>query len=719
MKLLGYDCETHLIEKPSRLAPPVVCAQFQLSGQAPYLLDRDAAESDLRRYLEDPEVHFVGCNIAYDFACAMMTWPGLIPLIFKAYDNCRIHDVMIREKLISLGRHGYIDYRPTPDGGTQKLWYNLGAICLRRLGIELDGKDKDDEDSWRLKFGYLDGVPVSEYPSEAISYALDDVAYLEQLFYSQQQEGESNAVPNTHPLLSEPLHCAAALSLYLMTCWGCLIDPEERAKVQAMLEAELTPERLEPLFVSGILRRPVLPAPHKNQMKRVEKLIGNEDPSKHREMLEENGVKFTAGKAASRDMKRLREIILEVAVANDVELKLTDGGYKYLEEQEEGYQLTEAEYHKYLATNDEFLQDLEIHDARLEAYCHRQRLDKLVSTELPRIQAPRVHGNFDVLKETGRTSSYDPNLQNVDPRVRPCYVPSPGHVFLSVDYSSIELVCLAQKQLQLFGHSVLGDLIKNGVDPHAYLAAQMAPSFAPEELERLTGKDLQYEDPMTRYSWFVALKDGDEEQEAFFGHWRTFAKPVGLGYPGGLGPETLRVLAKGTYGIVMSLEEAAKARELWHETFPEMSKEDGYFAWINNDCQTAEGTYWYMSPCGMLRNHTTYCAAANGAALQTPAAEGAKGAMFELSWLCYDHTRENLLYGCRPWNFVHDQVILEIPHDDLMHERALEVSRVMVQGMQQIITDLPVRVEACLTERWYKQAKPVYDDQGRLQIWRP
>ena len=88
---------------------------------------------------------------------------------------------------------------------------------------------------------------------------------------------------------------------------------------------------------------------------------------------------------------------------------------------------------------------------------------KLVTTELPRMRAGRVHPRYRILVETGRTSSHgnkktdkNPaypavNIQQIDPRVRPAYVPSPGHVLCAIDYSFIELVSAAQKCIDLFG----------------------------------------------------------------------------------------------------------------------------------------------------------------------------------------------------------------------------------------------------------------------------
>ena len=82
-------------------------------------------------------------------------------------------------------------------------------------------------------------------------------------------------------------------------------------------------------------------------------------------------------------------------------------------------------------------------------------LDKLRGTyltKLPTYMAAdgRIHSNFQQeVAATGRLSSIDPNLQNIPVRtfegrrIRECFVPDPGHVFLSADYSQVELRVLA------------------------------------------------------------------------------------------------------------------------------------------------------------------------------------------------------------------------------------------------------------------------------------
>lgn len=43
----------------------------------------------------------------------------------------------------------------------------------------------------------------------------------------------------------------------------------------------------------------------------------------------------------------------------------------------------------------------------------------------------------------------------------------------------------------------------------------------------------------------------------------------------------------------------------------------------------------------------------------------------------------------------------------------------MIQAMKKVIKNVKLGVESTLMYRWYKEADPVYDDEGNLEVWVP
>jgi uracil-DNA glycosylase family 4 len=85
----------------------------------------------------------------------------------------------------------------------------------------------------------------------------------------------------------------------------------------------------------------------------------------------------------------------------------------------------------------------------------------------------KVHPCYYLLLNTFRSSSEDPNIQNVFKhdkeliKFRRCIVPSPGRIWMEVDESSLEVRCVAMAS----GDEELIRQIKAGVDPHRKWAA--------------------------------------------------------------------------------------------------------------------------------------------------------------------------------------------------------------------------------------------------------
>jgi DNA polymerase-1 len=125
-----------------------------------------------------------------------------------------------------------------------------------------------------------------------------------------------------------------------------------------------------------------------------------------------------------------------------------------------------------------------------------RQLTKLKGTyvdALPQMLSPvdgRLHTTFNPAgAATGRLSSSNPNLQNIPARtelgreIRAAFVPEPGWVLLSADYSQIELRLLAH----FSGDAVLVEAFRNNEDIHTRTAAEVfgvAPLMVTPEMRR-------------------------------------------------------------------------------------------------------------------------------------------------------------------------------------------------------------------------------------------
>ncbi len=131
------------------------------------------------------------------------------------------------------------------------------------------------------------------------------------------------------------------------------------------------------------------------------------------------------------------------------------------------------------STSQESLEKLSGKHPVIDAILEYRTLEKLRSTylePLPRLADgnDRIHTTFNLLATaTGRLSSSNPNLQNIPvrgefgPRMRACFVASPGNLLVSADYSQVELRILAH----LAKDPILSEAFANGEDIHSRTAS--------------------------------------------------------------------------------------------------------------------------------------------------------------------------------------------------------------------------------------------------------
>ena len=133
-------------------------------------------------------------------------------------------------------------------------------------------------------------------------------------------------------------------------------------------------------------------------------------------------------------------------------------------------------------TSEEVLQQLKNKHEIVADILEHRGLKKLIGTyidALPKLINPRtghIHTSFNqTITATGRLSSSDPNLQNIPIRgedgkeIRKAFIPEPGCLFFSADYSQIELRVMAH----LSQDPQMIEVFRDGKDLHAATAANI------------------------------------------------------------------------------------------------------------------------------------------------------------------------------------------------------------------------------------------------------
>lgn len=723
--LIAADQETFPI-KHLETCPRLVCLSTW-DTRGPGLIGNDdpaALEERLTLLFRDhTTIWHNGCS--FDLAVAVTNFPSLMPHVCQAIEEGRVHDTKVREKLLSLSTHGNIRFRPLPNGMDLPLRYDLATLAKNYLKKNRDhqktpmGGDEEDDnprgDAWRYNYDSLDLIPADQYPDDARDYAIEDAKDTWDIYHAQEER-----LQRAHRIAGVPwspavesLHVGAAFYLYLVSSLGIDIDLDRVAKLKEQLDRDLSDENLSLLIGVGILRPSERSRPsnqrehHPTRCLRV--LTGKKSAKCNCPH------KMTAPKKASVNTKALHAHIEEVCAAHNLPVKRTEPSDKFPEGQ--------------VSAAADVLEEIAGYSEVLTLYKFKVDLSKMRDVEIPRMSSTPVHPHYDELKATGRTSCSasklypSGNVQNVDPRARECYIPTPGWWLLSVDYSGMELVTLAQTIVNLFGVSTLADRLRKGMDAHAYLGAQIVQRLGPRWRPKGSTKD-------EHYAEFFALKKSDPK---FYKEWRDFAKPVNLGFPGGMGPETFVTYAKKSGVKGLDVQTAALLREIWFETDPEMP---GYFEWVkklrrdpdNSRMEVGrDGPYFkqrfsYVSPLGMVRRGCSFTEAANGNALQTPGAELAKLGLIKVCRAAFDPTVGSCLYGnYRPLAFIHDEILGEAnPNGSVSPTRiAQEVDRLMVEGGKIIVPDIPLKTEQAFMLRWSKSAKETRDENGEMIPWVP
>lgn len=688
------------------------------------------------------ELDLVAHNAVFDLAVlaeAAAVHPGsagpLLAETIEALQVGAVRDTLIREKLIAIAHdrlkkapRGYFSLGSEYGLARRYLGHDRSAekgkhapceACLGSGFVPLDERVEaidvpclvcDGYGSvgpWRLRYCQLDGVPLDQWPADAVSYAIDDA--VDALRVSEAQDNapatdlgpvvvEHRADPRRAIVIDEIPQLRAAFGFHLMAARGVCVDPHRTAELDAVVSKIVAEAKVVGLRAGFIRGDDGLATADPQQKKGrpgsecrdakhalVSQAYGG-DPPRNDPTDNEKAKAALEGREPVGSIKADRDVLLST------------GHDDLIAYAEVGAELTIAKTYLPILREGVALGPVGA---------------PLGAAGVVGAPCGPITSSPNVLVASGRCSWGKPNWTNPprDGGFRECVVPRPGHVFVAADWGQAELRGLAQICLwEGFGDSMAQAFI-DGRDPHAEFGADLL-GISTAEMGRL-------------------LAAGDKLAKSR----RQVAKVANFGFPGGMGAERFVAHARKQDVELHSDREKAIAeawtlhaafRRKWPEVLP-------YFSWVGSRTGTREDpkrftARQYISE--RLRGGVGYCDGCN-TYFQGLIADVAKAAVWDIARATYGGEdaagvagSAAALAGCRQVLFLHDENIIEVPCGDGSARYPLDLARltaaadalvaIMLDAMRRYMPDIPPAADAAAMLRWVKGADEVRDGQGRL-----
>lgn len=278
----------------------------------------------------------------------------------------------------------------------------------------------------------------------------------------------------------------------------------------------------------------------------------------------------------------------------------------------------------------------------------------------------RIHTTWNQAQvPTGRVSSHDPNLQNIPTRteegrrIRRAFIPAEGSLFVSADYSQIDLRVLAH----LSGDKTLVDAFNRGEDIHVRTATEVL-GITPDKVDAAG---------------------------------RRLAKVINFGIIYGMGPQRLA----GELGI--ALTEASDYIKRYFERLP------GVRAWLDETVRIARETGYVTTMYGRRRYLPELNAPPGGAraqaeriAINTPI-QGTAADLIKLAMIRLDRVLRGRKLEARMILQVHDELLLEARKDQW--REAGELAKREMEGVAEM--KIPLKVELKSGPNWAEMSATV------------
>lgn len=286
-----------------------------------------------------------------------------------------------------------------------------------------------------------------------------------------------------------------------------------------------------------------------------------------------------------------------------------------------------------------------------------KKIKKQLSTYGEKLQSKifsdgRLHGQWRLIgTDTSRMTCKQPNLQGLPSIAKPYVKAPPGKCLVIADYSTIELRILAE----ITQDQELVAAFQQNEDLHAKTARAIF--------------DKTPNDSVT----------SDE---------RKIGKVINFGLIYGMTPYGLRRKVQAATGQAISLEEAHMFRNKYFELYPGVLRYQDAMLKASY-ISTLGGRYWSDETAPLSKGAISRF----NYPIQGTGAEGLKESLKFL-----------MLHMPPSWKLiaaVHDEIVLEVPEEDGSEaERVLVQS--MKQGMQQLISSVPIEIESEVATQWIK-----------------
>jgi len=736
---IAFDFETFLIQ-PGLQVPPAVCMSWCHTGSdhAEVVLAAEGIEL-LTDWLEAGK-DFVGANTAFDVLVSVYSAPDPLATVqrwIKAYEEERVTDIFLRQTLIDLSLDQF------------RHKYSLATVC-QACGISAGHKGSP----WRTRYSELDGIPVSEWPEDAVEYSREDAIVTARCWEVQKAARAKGSpwFPGRDILLDQYRQAMGALALKDMSSCGIRTDSATVRRFREILE------RRKAEMHGTLLGHSILRPEYKLDREAVGELLGaprtlTGRPSLKRALLEKTPI----GRLVLA-WPESAERLLDLGLATVTYHRAEDAARARVAVAYQGRDLPTTDRGEPSLDNDACEQS---GDPVLKGYAEYSSISKCLTTDfqlLDRGTREPIHPHYRPLQQTGRTSSGEGeygedkgNAQNLPrrPGVRECYCPRSGNVFFDADFPAIELRTFAQICLWLGLDSTLARDLNSGEDPHLRMGAAIEdepyvsvkdPGHATQKKRlkspRVAGKGVNFgrkgmmgEDKFADYAWNnyrvrtapIGARRIRRDPQSFVKwverrQWmaRRNGEPSPT-MPNLEVPDTDLERELVRHGLRLAAFGARWLIELHDMLTPEMP---GYSRWVKTmqrpgSSNTFDVLHPWSGRCVAGRGFTD----AHNYPFQGLAADLAKRALwrvFKARW-----TPGDSLFGLPICLFTHDSVTGEAPRERA-EAAAYRLAALMSEAAQEVCPGMVTEIQPTLSTRLSKKADdPIYDEAGHLVPWDP